>query len=484
MRWCGPWRKPAVIKLALPAAELRAPLAQLLASGGLRVQGYGEGSRAYRLRAEGREEIAVRVFREKDIPVQIALGNYDLGVCSLAWVTEMRSRFPEQPLVALRDMGIGRCGVYAAAAQDAFRALPDLGSLGVVRIASEYPNLAEAFALAARLPAYRVQAVWGAAEAYPPEDADVAVVAAPDEASLRALGLQPLCCLLESSAWLIGNAGSLAGKELGPVLGPLMAAAPGQAQAGGLRLPPPLPAAGRMTAPAPERRVLRLAVPDGHQQRNVVAALRAAGLSFEGYDDSRSVRRPLSPLAGLEVKVIRPHDMPQLVATGEMDLAVTGRDCLMEHLYRFPSSPVAEVLDLRRGQFDLSAVVSEDLAAGSIEEALDGWRSQGKTVLRVAAELPGVADYYARSRHFWRYQVIPIAGASEGFVPEDAELLIEGTETGRTLAENRLKAIDLLFRSTTCVVARKDPELPDRRREVFEELLAALRRSASAVEPV
>ena len=66
-----------------------------------------------------------------------------------------------------------------------------------------------------------------------------------------------------------------------------------------------------------------------------------------------------------------------------------------------------------------------------------------------------IADHYARSRHFWRYRVIPTAGASEGFVPEDAELLIEGTETGRTLVENQLKAIDVIFRSTTCVIVRK-----------------------------
>ena len=74
--------------------------------------------------------------------------------------------------------------------------------------------------------------------------------------------------------------------------------------------------------------------------------------------------------------------------------------------------------------------------------------------------------------------MIPIAGASEGFVPEDADLLIEGTETGRTLAENRLKAIDLLFRSTTCVIARRDAALHGRRRQVFEELAGALRRAA------
>ena len=227
-----------------------------------------------------------------------------------------------------------------------------------------------------------------------------------------------------------------------------------------------------------------MALPDGHQQRHVVEALSAAGLEFEGYDMSRTERRPVSPLAGLEIKVIRPQDMPQLVATGEIDLAVTGRDCLLEHLYRFPSSPVEEIQDLQRGQYNLSAVVSEELPVSTIGEALDLWRSQGKTSIRIASEYPGLADHYARSRHLWRYQIIPIAGASEGYVPEDAELLIEGTETGRTLAENGLKAIDLLFRSTTCLIARKGAALSGQRREVFDELVAALRRLAEAVEPV
>jgi ATP phosphoribosyltransferase len=152
----------------------------------------------------------------------------------------------------------------------------------------------------------------------------------------------------------------------------------------------------------------------------------------------------------------------------------------MEHLYRFPSSPVQELVDLERGQYNLCAVVTEDLAAETIEDALSYWRSQGKKYVRVASEFPGTADYYARSRHIWRYQVIPIAGASEGFVPEDAELLIEGTETGTTLRENRLKPIDLLYRSTTCVIGHKEPELSEGQADVHAQVVTALRRSVGA----
>jgi ATP phosphoribosyltransferase len=248
---------------------------------------------------------------------------------------------------------------------------------------------------------------------------------------------------------------------------------------GRLDLPGPIARAQRPNG-ARERRAVRLAVPDGHQQRHAVDALSAAGLVFRGYGDGETVRRPRSGIDGLEVKVIRPQDMAQLVALGEFDLAITGRDCLNEHLYAFPSSPVEEVVDLARGQYNLSAVVSEDLPAKTLDEAVAIWRAEGKDRVTIAAEFPATADYYARLRHFWRYRVIPIAGASEGFVPEDADMLIEGTETGRTIAENRLKVIDNIYRSTTCVIGHKARLTDGERKRVRDDLVGRLRRSVES----
>jgi len=467
-----------MIRLALPAGDLRSPVADALATAGLLVEGYGEGSRAYRLPVSDRDDVQSRVFRERDIPIQVALGNYDLGICSLTWVKEMAVRFPEQPIVPICDLGIGRVSLFAAAAEGRLRTVSDLAGLPGVRIASEYPNIAEAFALAARLPVYRVQAVWGSAECYPPEDADLVVVASAGPEQLAAQQLAPLHLLLDSSAWLIANRDSLRSSEMGSLLSSLISIGR-PVVTNGLRMPDPLQISPRSVPQSPPVGSLRLAVPDGHQQRHVVQALSDAGLSFEGYDDANCVRRPLTSIEGLQVKVVRPHDMPQLVALGQVDLAVTGRDCLMEHLYRFPSSPVSELVDLQRGQYNLAAVASEDLEADTIEEALTLWRAAGRRFVRIASEFAGTADHYARSRHLWRYQVIPIAGASEGFVPEDAELLIEGTETGRTLRENRLKPIDLLYRSTTCVIGHSDPALTGPRRELRRDLLSAF---AAAVQ--
>jgi ATP phosphoribosyltransferase len=410
--------------------------------------------------------------------MQVALGNYDLGIASLSWVLEMQVRFPQQPIIPLADLGLGACRVYAAASADVCRSLDDMARLPVVRLASDLPNIAESFARAARLRRYRVQAVWGAAEAYPPEDADVVVVAAPDGDALRLHGLEPLFCLLDNSAWLFANTDSLASRRLSLIIRPLIEAGR-PAPDVRLRMPPPV-RLGPVNGGRPGRTNIRLAVPDGHQQRHVFEALSAAGLQFEGYEEKTSVRRPKSGIDRLEVKVIRPQDMPQLVGLGEFDLAITGRDLLNEHLFAFPSSPAVELIDLQRAQYNLSAVVDGDLPADNLEEAVGHWKAQGKKMLTVAAEFPATADHYSRSRHFWRYQVVPIAGASEGFVPEDADILIEGTETGTTIAENKLKIIDTLYRSTTCLIGRRDAAFDGRRGEVYRHVLERLATASEA----
>ncbi|HEY8490356.1 MAG TPA: ATP phosphoribosyltransferase, partial [Dehalococcoidia bacterium] len=86
---------------------------------------------------------------------------------------------------------------------------------------------------------------------------------------------------------------------------------------------------------------------------------------------------------------------------------------------------------------------------------------------------------YARHRHLGRYQVIPIAGASEGFVPEDADLLIEGSETGRTIRANNLKVIDTVFRSTNCLIAHQGAA-SGRKAELMREIVEQFRQSVGA----
>jgi ATP phosphoribosyltransferase len=461
-----------LVRVALPRGDLRDALAGRLQAAGFVAEGYGEGSRAYRFEVTGRPSVVVRVFSERDIPIQVALGQYDLGITRGAWVDELLVRYARDSIVRLRAIDLGRERIVLAGPAGA-----DVASLAasrVVRVASEYPNLAGRFLNRLRVPSYRLFEVWGQAQAWPPEDADLAVVPERDIASEDVV---TLATVHEGSAWLIGNRRALAGRDLRAALDPLLRLPASPVESGpvdprALRVTRP----PRLDAPA-QRSTLRVAVPDGHAQRHTVAALAEAGIAFAGYTATEAVRRPRSSIPGVEVKVIRPQDMPMAVALGHFDLALTGRDWLAAHLATFPGSPVVELADLRRSRYSLGAVVPEDLPAETIEEAIAYWRRDDpQRPIRVASEYAPLADQYARERRLGRYKVIPIAGASEGFVPDDAEILIEGSETGTTLRANRLRMIDVIMESTNCAIggtARPDGARGALRDELVERLNAA-----------
>ncbi|MGD0115506.1 MAG: ATP phosphoribosyltransferase [Dehalococcoidia bacterium] len=466
-----------MIRLALPTGDLREPVGALLSAAGFDVRQYTGVSRSYILGPESNGGIQMRVFREKDIPIQIALGNYDFGICRLEWVEDLAQRFPTNAIVPLRDLDVGRRALFVAAAAGRNGDVRDWAAVSGLRIVSEYANIAEAFAMGLRLSSYRVFPVWGAAEVYPPEDADLALISANDAGEVRRRGLAPLHELLDSSVWLIANRRNLAEKDLRAVLDSPLAAGSNGDGTPSLLLPlAPATVSRRPRDAAASARngAVRIALPDGHQLKHAVAALDAAGLRFDGYGIDEYVARPRSELPGLEAKVVRPQDMPQQVALGHFDLAIAGRDWLFDHLCRFPGSPVMEAVDLGLGRYNVAAVVSEELPATSIDEAVALWQDEGKKTVRVASEYANIADDCARSHHLPRYKVIPIGGASEGFVPEDAELLIEGTDTGATLAANRLKTIEALLESTACVITSRRP-VDERKQPLLDHVLRLLR---------
>ncbi|MGD0856442.1 MAG: ATP phosphoribosyltransferase, partial [Dehalococcoidia bacterium] len=221
-----------------------------------------------------------------------------------------------------------------------------------------------------------------------------------------------------------------------------------------------------------------LALADGHQQAHTTAFLDKTGIKLDGYSKDSLRRRPSCNLDWLDIKVIRPQDMPQQVANGNFDLAITGKDWLLDHLYQFPSSPVTELVNLGFGWVRVVAVVSEEVPADSIE-GIRRLIAKGQTTpLRIATEYVNIADKFLRDKHIARYRVIPTWGATEVYLPEDADMLIENTETGQTLARHNLKIIDTLFESTACLIGnRRSLEIPVKRKKI-EDLMKIFREAA------
>jgi len=444
------------IKIALPKGRLLRRTSALLQKAEWGLDEYHSKISFYHPKSQRFSNLIIKVLHERDIPVQVAVGNYDLGICSLDWVEELLAKYPSSAIVKIKGLGYGRSTLCMVAGMpQAEAALEQINSGSrITRIVSEYPNLAELFALENRLSRFSIFPVWGAAEVYPPENAELALIAVRSAEELN--GMVALKKVLDSSAFLIANLNSLETRDLGDVVNSICDILPDIEKHPSLGDMSGLPVSSRQNvAEEAEAGIVRLALPDGHQQQPTIDILNRAGIQVDDYPSDKGNRRPYINLEGVKVKVIRPQDMPLQVANGNFDLAITGRDWLGEHLCQFPSSPAKEILNLGFGKVRMVAVVSQNLPVGNVAD-LRQLIAEWEVPLRVASEYVQISDRYARENHLGPYRVIPTWGATEAFLPEDADLLIENTETGRTIARHNLKIIDTIFESTACLIGNKE----------------------------
>ncbi|MDP2719716.1 MAG: ATP phosphoribosyltransferase [Dehalococcoidia bacterium] len=481
-----------MFKLALPKGRLQSKTAELLDSVGIGLDNYTAKSRNYKLQASSFPELSAKVFQERDVSIQVAIGNYDLGICGYNWVEELTSKYPSSAVVIVRGLGYGRGKLCVGASPDLGIFKPeDVASLNkTITLASENPNLAESYAARLRLKRFQIFPVWGAAEVYPSFGTDLAIFTLGPDKKLDT-ELVPLDFISSTEAFLIANRNSWQDMDLGRVLDLFsrvkfdepekVSYIPAASEVKKLKNEKIKIKNGRLS---PDFRTLspdivRLALPDGHQQKHTITLLDRCGIQVGGYNAPAGKYPFETGMEHLVVKVIRPQDMPAQVACGNFDIAVTGRDWLTDHLNDFPTSPVKEIADLKHGLVKIVAVVSRETGINDIDGLRERFSDKHSPPLRVASEYVNTADKYCCYKHFGHYKVIPTWGASEAFLPEDADLLIENTETGETLARHNLIVIDTLMESTACIIGSTEESGHHGKRKTISSLVDKLRKAAS-----
>lgn len=446
-----------MLKLALPKGSLQGNTAAFLGNAEFGFGEYKESSRSYRPKSKRFPELFSKVFHEKDIAIQVAIGNYDLAICGLDWIQELLVKYHSDAIVKVKNLGYGKRNIFVA--QSRFSEPYSIENIrnqtGIIRIVSEYPNLAEAFALKARMRRFRVIPVWGATEAYPPEQSELAIVSAVSPDELMEKDLIPIAKILTGNAWLIANRDSMERKDLSPLLERFYLTELGRDTEGELSISE-IDSEDTFEKKMFSDNAVSLALADGHQQSHTSKFMKEAGIIIKDYRQPPHTRRPEIDFDGMDVKIIRPQDMPLQVANGNFDLAITGTDWLSDQLYQFPSSPVEELVNLGFGRVRIVVVVHKDLPVESTSDLKDLVKSGRIPILRIATEYTNIADKYACDNHLSPYRVIPSWGATEAFLPEDADVLIENTETGKTLEKNNLKIIETLFESTGCLIGNSN----------------------------
>jgi ATP phosphoribosyltransferase len=463
------------VRIALPKGKLLEETAAFLEKAGWQLNDYSQTMRNYRLKSARFPEMLIKVFQEKDIPIQVAIGNYDLGICGLEWIEELTSKYAASAPVRIKNLGYGRGALYIAASRSAgISSLKDLSrEPEIIRIVSEYPNIAESFALNLRLRRFGVYPVWGAAEAYPPENATLALVAGNIAEKSLNNGLKSIGKVLDFSAYLIANRTSWQQKDLSKVMGTLENVQLEAKEIPGAASGPSFHFVSQII----DKDTVRMALPDGHAQKHTVQLLNKAGIHVDDYPSKTGNRRPTTNLEGVVTKVIRPQDMPLQVANDSFDLAITGIDWLTDHLDAFPSSPVQALVDFKVSRVKIVAAVAGDMPVNSIYDYRQFCQNKESSV-RIASEYINIADKYARDNRLGMYRVLPTWGATEAFIPEDADILIENTETGSTIARHNLKIIDILFESTAHLIGAKNREYSATKKARIDNIIKLLSQAA------
>ena len=210
--------------------------------------------------------------------------------------------------------------------------------------------------------------------------------------------------------------------------------------------------------------MLRLVLPKGSLERATLELFEAADLTIRRSSDV-DYRATIDDPRVTDVRILRPQEIPTYVAEGLYDVGVTGRDWIEE-----TASDVVSLGQLRYSKnterpFSIVLAVADDAPWRSVEDLPDG--------VRVSTEYPQLATRYLADRGV-RAEVRLSYGATEAKVPDVADAVVEGTETGRTLRAAGLRIVDTVLDSYTELIANPQAAADPVKRHAMGQLRTLL----------
>ena len=232
---------------------------------------------------------------------------------------------------------------------------------------------------------------------------------------------------------------------------------------------------------------VRFAIPKGSLEDSTFRLLERAWTRVRRKD--RTYRVYLDD-PQIIVKMLRPQEIPTLVAEGLYDVGITGNDWVAE-----AKANVDELLDLEYGRVRLVTAFPNSKYAGL--DAMIADYARKKKTLRISTEYLRTTSQFVKScasykKRFgtrdplivtpWlrtgsnkQVQIHLSFGATEAKPPEDVDAILDVTETGTTLKQNKLKIGDDVLVSTAHLIANKDSVKNDKKREKIFDILTMLR---------
>jgi ATP phosphoribosyltransferase len=187
--------------------------------------------------------------------------------------------------------------------------------------------------------------------------------------------------------------------------------------------------------------MLTVALPKGALLKDSIRLFQAAGLDFSAFLDSsnRQLQIP-DPTGRAQALLVRTQDVPVYVEYGQAQLGVAGYDVLKEK-----QPKVAQLRDLGFGFCRMSVAVRDTSPYRSAAEL--------PHYSRVASKFVNCAREYF-DRLDIPVEIIPLYGSVElGPITGMSEAIVDLVSTGRTLKENGLVELEVLYESTARLIA-------------------------------
>ena len=234
---------------------------------------------------------------------------------------------------------------------------------------------------------------------------------------------------------------------------------------------------------------VKFAIPKGHLEVDTLRILERAGYQISGLN--RTYRPGIND-PEIELKVLRPQEIPTFVSEGVQDIGISGRDWVTEN-----RADVEVLLDLEYSSVQLILAVHNTWTEiNSLSDLLRMNMERGG-VLRVSTEYLNAAKDYIKANPvyreaygdadplivspWWRIgenervSIYLSFGATEAKPPEDADAIIEIVDTGTSLQQNNLKVIEEIMETSALLIANRQALKDPMKREKIMDIFTLLK---------
>jgi ATP phosphoribosyltransferase len=234
---------------------------------------------------------------------------------------------------------------------------------------------------------------------------------------------------------------------------------------------------------------LVIAVPSkGRLQENAEGFFARAGLNLVKPRGAREYRGAIAGLDNVEVAYLSAADITSQLAQGAAHLGITGEDLVREMI---PDAETRVVLIEGVGFGYANVVVAVPQAwidvrgMADLDDVATAFRARNDRKMRVATKYVNLTRGFFAAHGIVDYRIVESLGATEGApAAGSAELIVDITTTGSTLAANGLKVIDdgIILRSQANLVASRRAAWGHDQRETARVIFDRIAAQARAVE--